>query len=290
MTEHAPQSPVAQPSLVPVRWSSSRSDVEQAAARRRTGTRSARRSRVRVDVELHALARSSRALERRRRRRAGQHAGDLAAVLDVPRLSAIGRAAALAAAAARASAASSPREPTSAAAAAGTRIAVGATAPSATRALRAAAVRVERDRDARADHRDVHLGARDEAQVGVGRCARPAAGCSKPTSSSPGPSTFLPGRGVERSRPATARSPRGPAIAQRAPTAISAGTVSAAGEALHRFPPTDARPWICVEPIRSTASTRPGTEPRRARRARRPAAAGTAAPSQSRLRVERDAA
>ena len=54
-------------------------------------------------------------------------------------------------------------------AAAGTRIAVGATAPSATRACVQHAARVERDRDARADHRDVHLGARDEAQIGVGR-------------------------------------------------------------------------------------------------------------------------
>ena len=43
-----------------------------------------------------------------------------------------------------------------------------------------------------------------------------------------------------------------------APAATSAGTLSAAGEALHRLPPADARPWICLEPIRLMASTTPG--------------------------------
>ncbi len=37
-----------------------------------------------------------------------------------------------------------------------------------------------------------------------------------------------------------------------------AGTLSAAGEALHRLPPAEARPWICFEPIRLMASTTPG--------------------------------
>jgi len=40
--------------------------------------------------------------------------------------------------------------------------------------------------------------------------------------------------------------------------AISAGTLSAAGEALHRLPANEARPWICSEPIRSMPSTIPG--------------------------------
>jgi len=39
--------------------------------------------------------------------------------------------------------------------------------------------------------------------------------------------------------------------------AISAGTLSAAGEALHRLPANEARPWICSEPIRSMPSTIP---------------------------------
>ena len=54
------------------------------------------------------------------------------------------------------------------------------------------------------------------------------------------------------------RRPSGPAIAHWAPVAMSAGTVSAAGDPLQRLPPSDARPWICIEPISSAASTTPG--------------------------------
>ena len=43
-----------------------------------------------------------------------------------------------------------------------------------------------------------------------------------------------------------------------APAAINAGTLSAAGEPLHRLPPMVARPWTWVEPIRLAASTTPG--------------------------------
>ena len=57
---------------------------------------------------------------------------------------------------------------------------------------------------------------------------------------------------------ATLRSPPGPAISTRARLATSAGTESAAGEALHRLPPRLARPCTCVEPIRPAASSRPG--------------------------------
>jgi len=101
----------------------------------------------------------------------------------------------------------------------------------------------------------------------------------KPTSSSPGPSTVAPGPVVNCST-GTVRSPRAPAITQRAPTAHSAGPVSAAGEALHRLPPTEARPWIWVDPIRSIDSTSPGHS-RATSRDSTIAAAGTAAPSQS---------
>ena len=43
-----------------------------------------------------------------------------------------------------------------------------------------------------------------------------------------------------------------------APAATSAGTLSAAGEALQRLPAMVARPWTCVEPMRLAASTTPG--------------------------------
>src|ERR1700726_3022611 len=56
----------------------------------------------------------------------------------------------------------------------------------------------------------------------------------------------------------TSRRPFGPATTQVARAAISAGTLSAAGDALQRLPASDARPWICVEPIRLAASTTPG--------------------------------
>ena len=39
---------------------------------------------------------------------------------------------------------------------------------------------------------------------------------------------------------------------------MSAGTLSAAGEPLQRLPPSVARPWIWVEPIRFAASITPG--------------------------------
>ena len=56
----------------------------------------------------------------------------------------------------------------------------------------------------------------------------------------------------------TSRRPLLPTTTAIAPAAYSAGTLSAAGEALHRLPASEQRPWICVEPIRSSASTTPG--------------------------------
>jgi hypothetical protein len=58
---------------------------------------------------------------------------------------------------------------------------------------------------------------------------------------------------------ATSRRPLGPATTQVARAAISAGTLSAAGDALHRLPASDARPCTWVEPIRLAAST-PGQD------------------------------
>ena len=66
----------------------------------------------------------------------------------------------------------------------------------------------------------------------------------------PGPVTML--------STGTSRCPLAPATTQVARAAISAGTLSAAGEALHRLPASEARPWIWVEPIRLAASTTPG--------------------------------
>ena len=54
------------------------------------------------------------------------------------------------------------------------------------------------------------------------------------------------------------RRPLGPTRVATAPAAISAGTLSAAGEPLQRLPPSVARPWTWVEPIRLAASTTPG--------------------------------
>ena len=54
------------------------------------------------------------------------------------------------------------------------------------------------------------------------------------------------------------RRPFGPARVATAPAAMSAGTLSAAGEPLHRLPPRVARPWTWVEPMRLAASITPG--------------------------------
>ena len=50
----------------------------------------------------------------------------------------------------------------------------------------------------------------------------------------------------------------GPAITALHPAAISAGTLSPAGEPLHRFPPREALPCICSDPISLNASKTPG--------------------------------
>src|SRR5277367_2917688 len=74
---------------------------------------------------------------------------------------------------------------------------------------------------------------------------------------SPGPKEVRPGP-VAMLSTGTSRHPFGPATTQVARAAISAGTLSAAGEALQRLPASDARPCTWVEPIRLTASTTPG--------------------------------
>jgi hypothetical protein len=54
------------------------------------------------------------------------------------------------------------------------------------------------------------------------------------------------------------RLPPGPTTDALAPAATSAGTLSAAGEALQRLPVIVQRPCICFEPISLAASTTPG--------------------------------
>src|SRR3954471_22985272 len=75
--------------------------------------------------------------------------------------------------------------------------------------------------------------------------------------SSPFLSEVLPGPVVTCST-GIVRLPLGPTITALAPAATSAGTLSAAGEALQRLPVMVARPWTCLEPIRFAASTTPG--------------------------------
>ena len=54
------------------------------------------------------------------------------------------------------------------------------------------------------------------------------------------------------------RLPPGPTTNALAPAATSAGTLSAAGEALQRLPTMVQRPCTCFEPISLAASTTPG--------------------------------
>ena len=74
-----------------------------------------------------------------------------------------------------------------------------------------------------------------------------------------------------------------------APAATKAGTLSAAGEALHILPVMVARPWIWVEPIRLAASTTPGQSFFRAL-CSPSSVAGTAAPMRKPPAFRRDLA
>ena len=74
-----------------------------------------------------------------------------------------------------------------------------------------------------------------------------------PTRISPGWSTVRPGLKMNSSA-LTVRVPFAPAMTHSAPRAINAAGVSAAGEPLHKFPPTEQRFLICTEPIRPAAS------------------------------------
>src|SRR6516225_5273309 len=179
----------------------------------------------------------------------------------VPRLSSIGRQAARQAAAAASSAASSRREPTSAFAAGSIRSAVGATAPSPTRAA------------AQTPSFNVRLTPRPTTAISISvrgimrRYASPDPfgrdGKVKLTRISPGFRLVRPGP-TGTSSTFIWRRPFGPCTVTTAPAAIIAGTLSPAGEPLQRLPPADARPSTCLYPIRFTASSTPGqTLPKR---------------------------
>src|SRR5205807_9963516 len=77
------------------------------------------------------------------------------------------------------------------------------------------------------------------------------------TSSSPGCSTFFPGA-VQNCSTLISRWPFGPAVTHVTPCAMRAGIVSAAGDELHRLPPTLARLGICQPPTIFAASASAG--------------------------------
>ena len=116
---------------------------------------------------------------------------------------------------------------------------------------------VQRHADAAADHGDIHFRARNEPQIGIAGARRPRRELELQDE------LVLGQRWCGRVRwesapPAPRAVPLLPTTTAIAPAAYSAGTLSAAGEALHRLPASEQRPWICVEPIRSSASTTPG--------------------------------
>ena len=107
-------------------------------------------------------------------------------------------------------------------------------------------------------YRNVHLVARDEPDVvraGVGRRRGEAHGDEQFA-------RFQHGLAHERAR-SLLSAPRGwrrpaPRCSPRRRRRSWPGTESAEGAALHRFPPSEARPCICVPPMMFAASTMPG--------------------------------
>ena len=87
------------------------------------------------------------------------------------------------------------------------------------------------------------------------------AGISTAVTSSAGPSVVTPER-TKNASSGIRRSPAGPATTTTAPWTRSAGAVSAAGDALHRFPASVARFRICTEPTTAAASASAATSRR----------------------------
>ena len=205
ITVQAPQSPVRHPSLLPVMSSSSRrtsSRLWRGSHRSSVGSPLIVASTITfftmircpfifsIALALFALA---RAFGRDREHAAGQHADDMAAELGraahVVDRRGYGRSPARAA---LSSAASSSFLPISDSDASAAKIGVAATAPGDPRGATRSSSGSSGHRAAHADHRDIHLIARDEAQIGVRECV-PGASISNSTSNSPGCSTVRPG-------------------------------------------------------------------------------------------------
>ena len=257
MTLQAPQSPVEQPSLVPVRPSWSRRHIEQRLLRLAQELDGIAVDRCCYVVFRHQpfLARSSAICGRAAR----QHARDLDA--DIRWCRACRRSAGrprCAAAASFCSAASSTVLPTRASAAAGAPAAAARPPRPARRGPPCTMPAASSVRHTpRAHHRDIHLGARNEAQIGVARARRLWRQQERGDDLALGQGELARGR-ASRPRPAGRAGPWARRWSPSAPAAIRAGTLSAAGEPLQRLPPMVARPWTWVEPIRLAASTTPG--------------------------------
>src|SRR5262249_37520174 len=174
----------------------------------------------------------------------------------VPRLSSIGRHAARAAASSLSCAGRSSRLPMMACAASGTSSTRAATAPRDTRAaVTVPAPSTVKLTPAPTTAMSISVRGMKRRYASLERAER--GGSKKDTTISPFRRASLRGPSMTSST-GRSRIPCGPASVARAPAAMRAGTLSAAGEPLHRLPPRVARPWIWVEPTRFAASTTPG--------------------------------
>src|SRR2546426_2689973 len=174
----------------------------------------------------------------------------------VPRLSSIGRHAARAAASSLSCAARSSRLPMMACAASGTSSTRAATAPSDTRAsVTVPAPSTVKLTPAPTTAMSISVRGMKRRYASLERGGR--GGSRKETTISPFRRASLRGPSITSST-GRSRVPCGPASVARAPAAMRAGTLSAAGEPLQRLPPSVARPCTWVEPMRFAASTTPG--------------------------------
>ena len=230
VTLQAPQSPVEQPSLVPVRpnWSRRASSrVSCGSHRNSTGSP--------LTVAVIVVLRHQPFLARSRQSAAVRRASTPATLMRyslVPRLSSIGLHAARLPRRACAAPASSSLLPIRVLAASSTSSGRAATAPSATRARDTAPLGVDGQCNATTHHGDIHLGAWDKAQIGV-RAALGLRGQKKGSDDLTLGQASLRGASITSST-AISRRPLGPTTEAVAPAAIRAGTLSAAGEPLQR--------------------------------------------------------
>ena len=124
------------------------------------------------------------------------------------------------------------------------------------RRLERRAVGRERDAGGGVHDGDVHLVARDEA-LERGAAVRRRRRERQRDEQLAGLQHVRPGA-VQKSSTGTVRVPLGPAISHVAPSAISVGIESAAGELLQRLPPRLARDWIWMPPMSDAESISAG--------------------------------